>query len=96
MSGSGQLAVSVSATTLPATPTNWLRRIRFEGLDNATVDVRGQNGQNQPFVVELPDRPTQVDFSVTRVSSGPFTARLVVEDDCGEWRTFVGAGARTT
>jgi hypothetical protein len=90
----GRLAVSVIATTLPSTPTNWLRRIRFERLDNASVDVRGLAAQQQPFTVELPERPRQVDFSVTWVTQGAFAAHLVVTDDCGEWRTFVGAGAQ--
>lgn len=90
----GRLAVSVIATTLPATPSNWLRRIRFERLDNASVDVRSFVGQQQPFTLDLPDRPRQQDFMVTRSSSGPLTVHLVVEDDCGEWRTFVGAGQR--
>ena len=90
----GRLAVSVVASTLPATPSNWLRRIRFERFDNAVVDIRGQNGQ-QPFVAELSERPRQVDFTVTWLRPGPFTTEMVVEDDCGEWRTFVGAGSRT-
>ena len=82
------------STTLPATPSNWLRRIRFERLENASVDVREFTGQQQPFVLELPSRPRQVDFSTTWVSPGPFTIHMVVEDDCGEWRTFVGTGVR--
>lgn len=90
-----RLAVSVIATTLPSTPLNWLRRIRFERLVNASVDVQNLTGRQQPFFVDLQERPRQVDFSVTWVNPGPFTVNMVVEDDCGEWRTFVGAGART-
>jgi len=89
----GLLSVNVSAGTLPVTPTNWLRRIRFERLDNASVAIRGLVNQRQPFVVELPERPRQVGFSVTWGTPGPFTVRMVVEDDCGAWPTFVGAGA---
>lgn len=89
----GRLSVVVLANTLPATPSNWLRRIRFERLDNASVDVRTIASQQRPFTIELPDRPRSVGFLVTWATPGPFTARLVVEDDCGEWRTFVGAGA---
>jgi hypothetical protein len=83
----------VTASTLPSTPTNWLRRIRFERLDNAAVDTRDAANQRQPFTLELPERPRNAFFSVTWVSPGPFTVRLVVEDDCGPWQTFVGAGA---
>jgi len=78
---------------LPATPSNRLRRIRLEGLDNVAVHIRSLVGQKIPTVVELPEQPRQVAFSVTWVSPGPFTLRMVVEDDCGSWGTFVGGGA---
>lgn len=90
----GRLAVSIVATTLPSTPNNWLRRIRFERLDNASVDIRGLSGQHAPFTIELPDRPRQVDFTAIWAIQGAYTLHLMIEDDCGEWRTFVGAGQR--
>jgi hypothetical protein len=95
-SSSGRLAVVVTAATLPATPSNWLRRITFGKLDNASVDIRGFADQRQPFAVELPERTRQVDLSVGSITPGPFLAQLVVEDDCGAWPTFVGAGSRAS
>jgi hypothetical protein len=88
----GRLSAVIAATTLPATPQNWLRRVRFARLENAVVDVHGLTNQRQPFTLELPERPRQVELSITWVTPGPFMAHLIIEDDCGEWRTFVGAG----
>ena len=90
----GQLRVVLTAMTLPATPTNWLRRIRFDRLDNARVTIRGFVDREQPFTIELSDRPRQVIVAATWRAQGPYTIRLTVEDDCNPpWRTFVGAGA---
>jgi hypothetical protein len=88
----GQLSVVVTAATPPATPSNGLRRIRFERLKNALVTVRTFTDQQDPFVVELPDHPRQVAFSVTWKKPAAFTVNFTVEDDCAPpWRTFVGA-----
>jgi hypothetical protein len=88
----GQLSVVVTATTLPATPSNGLRRIRFERLKNALVTIRTFTDQQTPFVVELPDYPRQVAFSVSWKTPAVFTVNFTVEDDCAPpWRTFVGA-----
>jgi hypothetical protein len=76
----------------PATPSNWLRQIRFEGLEKVSVAIRGLVNRPQRFVVELPERPRQVCFAVARLSAGPFTIQVVVDDDCGSRPSFVGAG----
>jgi N-acetylneuraminic acid mutarotase len=91
--GLGHLQTTITATTSSGTPSNFLQRIRFVRLDNASINTRDRSNQTAPFVEELPDRPRQAGFVVSRLVPGPFTVQVVVEDDCGAWPTLVGAGA---
>jgi hypothetical protein len=88
----GRLQVTISSTVQPSTPNNRLRRIRFFQLDNASVDTRERTNERSPFVLELAERPAQTTVSAAWITPGAFLVRLVVEDDCGAWQTFVGAG----
>jgi hypothetical protein len=41
----------------------------------------------------LTDRPATLTFNVARATAGrATTVPLVLVDDCGEWKTFVGGG----
>jgi hypothetical protein len=88
----GQLTVNIASTTQPGTTSNFLQRIRFMQLDNATVNTRDAANQRTPFVLELPEHPTNAGFQVHWIAPGAFTVHIVVETDCGSWPTFVGAG----
>jgi N-acetylneuraminic acid mutarotase len=91
--GSGRLQSSISVTTTAGKPNNRLVRLEVTRLDNAEVDVRTLTDQRQPFSLDLPDRPASITLTTQRLGAGPFTVRLAIHDDCGEWRTFVGGGA---
>ena len=72
---------------------NTLRQVRFAGGDNALAASRGQSGPGA-FTVSLPSGLTEESFTVNRITVGhPMHLPLVVVDGCGEWHTFVGAGA---
>jgi len=54
----------------------------------------GPNNQTDAFTINLPGGTTQVQFDVFRVTPGaPATVRCTVNDVCGPWPTFVGAGS---
>ncbi len=91
--GDGQLRVTVRAQTLPGTPANQLRALRFETVDNALIDAGGRSGMAGGFTATLPAGATETSFLVRRATAGRATmVTLVVVDGCGDWRTFVGAG----
>jgi hypothetical protein len=92
VAGLGRLHISVSTTSEPGASVNRLQRLRFERLENASVDIRDRLDRRTPFVIELSEQPTQADFFVNRNTPSAFTVHFVAEDDCGEWPTFVGAG----
>jgi len=88
----GRLHVTVASGTSGATPNNWLRALRFEAPRNASLDIGPHQGVMTALVYQLPQRPQQAVFYVNRLSPGPMTVPFVVEDDCGDWPSFVGAG----
>ena len=89
----GRLDVVVQATTTSGAPANRLRELRFSAARNATIVVRNAQSSVGGFSVGLPDRPSQLTFSVYRQTSGlATTVPLVAVDDCGDWTTFVGGG----
>jgi hypothetical protein len=90
--GPGRMQVDIRATTSPSTSANALYGIVFDRLDNARVEMAGQTPTSQPFTVTLASHPATTSFVVTRVAPGPVTVHLRVQDACGEWPTFVGAG----
>ena len=57
-----------------------IREVRFVGVPNARVDD-----------VAVADR--EATFAVRRNGPGDVTVPLTIVDECGEWPTFVGAGA---
>ena len=88
----GTLTVTVSTSGA----NNGLHGLRFEGFNNAIVDVGSQQNQSAPFAVAIPagQQPTSIAFTVRRQTAGRATmVRLVATDGCGEWSTFVGGGA---
>jgi cell division septation protein DedD len=91
----GLLAVQLTAVTSGAAPNNRLRELRFGKADNALIDVRDTQGGAGNFSVLLPDRPQQISFIVRRMNPGEATTVPVIAvDDCGDWSTLVGGGAR--
>jgi hypothetical protein len=57
---------------------------------NALVNLDGSN-RAAPFSVQFNGQDSIV-FTAQRQTVAPMTLHLDVEDDCGKWRTFVGAG----
>jgi hypothetical protein len=90
--GPGRLQGQITATTNAGLPPNRLVRIDVTRIDNASVDIRSSVGQQQPFSLNLPDRPASIVAVVRRLAAGAFTARFTVHDDCGSWPTFIGGG----
>jgi hypothetical protein len=90
--GPGRMQVTVRSTTSPGTPSNPLNALVFDRLANASVEVNGQPPSTQPFTATLTGQPTEATFVVNRVGPGPVTVQLRIQDSCGSWPTFVGAG----
>ena len=97
--GSGQLQVIVEATTTEGvgSATNTIQSMRFGAAQNSTLSGTGiaagsTGGMTVPFAVPS----GSVSFNVQRTAAGQgFTVPLTVRDACGDWPTFVGAGAGT-
>ena len=72
---------------------NALRPSRSLEASNAVVDIAGFNGRAARSTYEHANRPTAVGFYVRPLTYGaPFTVRLLVIDDRGQWPSFVGGG----
>ena len=85
-----QVQVTVSE---PADDGASLRELRFGNGTNARVTIGGQT-RSGPFTYPAPSNTSALTFTVARIERDqPMTAPLVVVDTCGEWPTFVGAGA---
>jgi hypothetical protein len=91
--GPGRLRATITSTVSAAVPVNRLNSIRFLSTTNAVVDVAGRTNASGAFSVALTNRPQTMSFTIRRVAPGAMTVPLIVVDDCGEWRTFVGGGA---
>ena len=91
--GPGALRVTVAAGTSDLLTTNTLKVLRFGAATNAQVEISGQPARPGGFDVSLPAGARHVTFVVRQVARGQAaTVPLVVVDDCGDWRTFVGGG----
>ena len=74
--GNGRLQVNVHAAGSP----NAIRSITFTPIPNAVIE-------SPPTIVG-----PNATFVLTRTGPGPVTQSFVVNDACGEWKTFVGGG----
>lgn len=92
-SAPGQYTVTVTAGVGSGAPNNRLRALRFGTPSNAAVLLNGQpvaGGARVAFANGV----GQATFVVRRTAtSAGATVPLVLEDDCGDWSTFVGGGA---
>jgi hypothetical protein len=71
-----------------------LRSLRFGTPTNARIDIGSQVGMASGFTVTLPAGTQQASFSANHVDvTTAMTVPFVATDDCGDWSTFVGAGA---
>jgi len=90
--GSGQLRVTVSATT-SGTTANQLVQVRFGQATNAVIHPDSQSATQGNSTVTLPSGVDQYGFTVQRATPGAATTvNLIVVDGCGEWPTIVGGG----
>lgn len=93
-SAAGVLEVTVAAGTTAGAPNNTLRTIQFGTIVNGTVDLTGYGRVNSGTTASLAAGVQQATIVVRRTTAGAATTvPLVLTDDCGTWRTFVGAGA---
>ena len=94
----------VAVTVAPGAPGSLQATIAVNGTGNAIQQVRfdPQNAivrtnilpeQSGPFVLTPQNGTQSLTFTSLRRSPGAVMVRLVVVDACGEWPTFVGAGA---
>jgi hypothetical protein len=89
----GRLDVTVTTGTGSSAPNNTLHALRFGAITNATISAAGQTVASNVRVT-FPAGSRQAQFSVRQTRAGQaVTVPLVVEDDCGDWPTFVGGGA---
>jgi hypothetical protein len=88
----GRLSATITAGVGAGAPNNRARALRFGDLNNARVLVNGQQVSSGDRVT-LPAGTTQATFIVERLQTDRgATVPLVLEDDCGDWSTFVGGG----
>ena len=92
--GVGQLAATITASTNPTGPTNVLQAITFDTIRNASVQVVGVGPAQSGQRIVLTGSAQTITLQVTRSAAAqsvfvPFR----VTDGCGDWRSFVGAGA---
>ena len=87
------MQVSVSAGAPAArSSTNRLQEIRFGSATNAIIEA-GAQAAGGNFTKSLTPASETFTFTVRRASAGAFTVPMTVVDSCGDWPTFVGAGA---
>ena len=86
------MQVTIAATTLAGSSANRLLALRLVDVANAALDLGGQTYAASGSVVTLPPGVQQTTFYVRRVAPGAATIRLIVQDACGDWSTFVGMG----
>ena len=85
---------TVSTTTGSSAPNNTLHALRFGAVTNATISSAGQAvGSNARITLPAGSRQAQFSVRQTRAGQAVIAVPVVVEDDCGDWPTFVGGGA---
>ena len=88
----GRLDVTVTPGIGSGAPNNRPHALRIGTVTNARVLVNGQqvpNGGRVTFAANV----TAAHFLVERIATDKgATVPLVLEDDCGDWATFVGGG----
>ncbi|HEY7068256.1 MAG TPA: hypothetical protein VII06_42800 [Chloroflexota bacterium] len=91
VTGGGRLQATVTAQ---ASANARLLSLAFGTARDAVVDVPGgPTGTAGNVTVPLSTAPQQIVLTVRRVQSGQgVTVPLTVNDSCGAWPTFVGAG----
>jgi hypothetical protein len=88
----GRLDVTITAGVGAGAPNNRVRALRFGTPTNARILLNGQS-MAAGARVTLPAGSGSATFVVERIQAGTgATAPLIVEDDCGDWSTFVGGG----
>ena len=92
-SAAGTLQVTVTAGRPAGAPSNVLRSIKFGALVNASIDMAGYGSPAATTTVGIAPGTQTVTFVARRAALGAGTTiPLVLTDDCGDWRTFVGGG----
>lgn len=88
----GRLDVTITAGVGSGAPNNRVKALRFNTPSNARILVNGQQVAGGSRVTwAAGSGPAK--FTVERLQAGAgATVPLVVEDDCGDWTTFVGGG----
>jgi len=90
-----QVSVTAGAPSAAAAGNNRLQAIRFGAATNAVIEAGPQAAAGNFTRSLLPAAPDTFTFTVRRASAGAFTVPMTVVDSCGDWQTFVGAGAGT-
>ncbi|MCC7370479.1 MAG: DUF11 domain-containing protein [Chloroflexi bacterium] len=96
--GPDSVYVNVIPNATSDAPANQVSVLRFgtpNPIVNAVVDANGLAEQSSAFATtfQRSAQTASARFTVRRVTPGQATTvPFVVEDDCGAWTTFVGAG----
>ena len=96
--GVPRLRATISSQTSGPVPVNSITSVQFTQIDAARISIlpSGPSNQTAPFTHTPSAGTTQVQFDLARTTAGsgvPAMARLIVNDTCGPWQTFVGAGS---
>jgi hypothetical protein len=93
--GPGRLRVTITAQSTPGTgnaASNRLARVTIVSAGNAAVEA-GQPLVQVASPLVLASRPASTTLWVRRLDPAlATTVQLLIDDDCGQWPTFVGGG----
>jgi len=87
--------VTITTSTLPATPGNHLTSLHATVPTNANAVVDLPNGPQSltgDVAVPVGNGTQPVVFFVRRIGQGAIQVPLVATDTCGPWPSFVGGG----
>jgi hypothetical protein len=85
--------VSVTPGVNESMQVNQLKSVDVTEIVNALVTLGTQVDKTVPFSVTLPAGTASTRLTLKRVQPGQaFRVSLTATDNCGPWKTFVGAG----
>jgi glucose/arabinose dehydrogenase len=89
----GGRVVEVATSTTPGATPNTLKSIQFTESQRAILDVPRYPSGPAPITATNVPGTFHTFFTIRRSAPGAMMVRFTVNDDCGAWPTFIGAGA---
>jgi hypothetical protein len=89
----GRLQVTVTATTNPTVTTNVIQSLVIGPPSGGLIDIPGGvTGATGTVTVTVQPPSSTFIFFIRQQGSGAATVPFTVNDTCGAWQTFAGAG----